>query len=111
MGQQIRRLVQKLQEKGIITLSGSSDAFNALVKNVKSTVASHQKEVSAMKAEVQQRAQAAAETTSSPNSSTKKKSKKSTSKNSKKKIHCKAKNPTKIRKTKGERVNKNNIEK
>merc|ERR1711959_282693 len=83
---QIRRLVQKLQEKGIISLSRSHDALHALLKNVDIPIAKyHQEEVvkSATPAQIQVVQQAATGSTSSLSPTNRTKAKKTRKKNSK----------------------------
>merc|ERR1712185_51374 len=85
MGSQIRRLVQKLQEKGIISLSGSHDALHALLKNVDIPIAQYHQEVvkSATPAQIQVVQQAATGSTSSLSPTDRTKAKKTRKKNSK----------------------------
>lgn len=82
---QIRRLVQKLQEKGIISLSGSHDALHALLKNVDIPIAQYHQEVvkSATPAQIQVVQQAATGSTSSLSPTNRTKAKKTRKKNSK----------------------------
>merc|ERR1712167_420765 len=83
---QIRRLVQKLQEKGIISLSRSHDALHALLKNVDIPIAKyHQEDVvkSATPAQIQVVQQAATGSTSSLSPTNRTKAKKTRKKNSK----------------------------
>jgi hypothetical protein len=94
---QIRRLVQKLQEKGIISLSGSHDALHALLKNVDIPIAQYHQEAvkSATPAQIQVVQQAATGSTSSlsPTDRTKvKKTRKKNSKETKKNAASKNKN-------------------
>merc|ERR1712167_326713 len=103
---QIRRLVQKLQEKGIISLSGSHDALHALLKSVDIPIAQyHQEEVvkSATPAQIQVVQQVATGSTSSlsPTNRTKaKKTRKKNSKETKKNAASKNKNTDAAAKTK-----------
>lgn len=82
---QIRRLVQKLQEKGIISLSGSHDALHALLKNVDIPIAQYHQEAvkSATPAQIQVVQQAATGSTSSLSPTDRTKAKKTRKKNSK----------------------------
>lgn len=82
---QIRRLVQKLQEKGIISLSGSHDALHALLKNVDIPIAQYHQEVvkAATPAQIQVVQQAATGSTSSLSPTDRTKAKKTRKKNSK----------------------------
>ena len=111
---QIRRLVQKLQEKGIISLSRSHDALHALLKNVDIPIAKyHQEEVvkSATPAQIQVVQQAATGSTSSlsPTNRTKaKKTRKKNSKETKKNAASKNKNTDAAAKSKKAVSKKNN---
>merc|ERR1712093_423559 len=83
---QIRRLVQKLQEKGIISLSGSHDALHALLENVDIPIAQYHQEVvkSATPAQIQVVVQQAVTgSTSSLSPTNRTKAKKTRKKNSK----------------------------
>merc|ERR1712093_725401 len=111
---QIRRLVQKLQEKGIISLSRSRDALHALLKNVDIPIAKyHQEEVvkSATPAQIRVVQQAATGSTSSlsPTNRTKaKKTRKKNSKETKKNAASKNKNTDAAAKSKKTVSKKNN---
>lgn len=110
---QIRRLVQKLQEKGIISLSGSHDALHALLKNVDIPIAQYHQEVvkSATPAQIQVVQQAATGSTSSlsPTGRTKaKKTRKKNSKETKKNAASKNKNIDAATKSKKAVSKKNN---